>query len=185
MSPLVQLLRSLWPLAHLATPATQVILAIWPRCRHCRRCPAGYSSLSILVPLKLHPEGSSCLSFKPDTLSLLLILKIHPEGSSRLSFKPYQFIILLALKLQPVESSGISFQPDNLLNLDVYLQPKPLSILLPMKPHPVFSRNFNILLTLKLHPGGNSCLYFQPNHFRILLSSKLHPDDSSLFPIPA
>ena len=192
-------------LAHLATPATQVIPATWPRCRHCRRCPAGYSSLNILLPLKLYPEGSSCLSFQPDPLSLLLILRIHPEGSSRFSFQPYHFIILLALKIQPVDSSGISFQPDHLLNLELYLQPKPLSILLLnldlyLQPKHLAShetpscfqllghlpsRNFNILLTLKLHPDGNSCLYFQPNHFRILLSSKLHPDDSSLFLTPA
>ena len=126
-------------LAHLATPATQVIPATWPRCRHCRRCPAGYSSLNILLPLKLYPEGSSCLSFQPDPLSLLLILKIHPEGSSRLSFQPYHYINLLALKLHPVNSSGLSFQPNHLMNLGLYLQLNQLSILLLMKPHPVFS----------------------------------------------
>ena len=48
------------------------------------------------------------------------------------------------------------------------------SCLLPRNHLP--SKNSNILLALKLHPDGNSCLYFQPHHFRILLSSKLHPD---------
>ena len=133
---------SLATLAHLATPATQVIPATWPRCRHCRRCPAGYSSLNILLPLKLYPEGSSCLSFQPDPLSLLLILRIHPEGSSRFSFQPYHFIILLALKLHPVDSSVISFQPDHLMNLGLYLQQNQPSILLPMKLRPDVSSGF-------------------------------------------
>ena len=74
-------LAHLATLAPLATPATHVILATWPHCPRWRRCPTDHSSLSILLSLKLHPEGSSCLSFQPNLFSLLLILKLHPEGS--------------------------------------------------------------------------------------------------------
>ena len=87
LTPILAILVRLATLAHLATLAplatlaTHVILATWPHCPCYRRCPADHSSLSILLSLALHPEGSSCLSFRPNPFSLPLILKLHPEGS--------------------------------------------------------------------------------------------------------